>query len=95
MWNIFFHIFGECKILCAEILQFSKKGQQKKNFQKFLKNHYFLLAGRRNMIFTLFWEPKLDFAKKKKKKKKKKEKKKRKNENQKEKIWTVCETWSV
>ena len=43
------------------------------------------------MIFTLFWEPKLDFAKKKKKK----EKKKRKNENQKEKIWTVCETWSV
>ena len=53
MWNIFFHIFGECKILCAEILQFSKKGQQKKIFSKISKEPLFLTGWSQEYDFYL------------------------------------------
>ena len=58
--SIFFHILEESKIECA-IFQ---DGQQKTQFLKiYLKGADFLLGRRGNMIFTLFSEAKVDFAK--------------------------------
>ena len=65
MLSVFLHfcIFEELKIKCAELLHFWKKNPPKMVFKKKLNSSYFLLGGRRNMIFSLFWEARVEFLK--------------------------------
>ena len=55
--------FEECKIQNAELLQFSKKPAKKQKFLEFIRKVYFLLGGRKNMIFDQSLEVEEDFVK--------------------------------
>ena len=55
--------FEECKIQNAELLQFSKEMAKKQKFLEFVSKVYFLLGGRKNMIFNQSLELEEDFVK--------------------------------
>ena len=51
MWSSFFHIFEECIIQSADVLQsYEKKLAKKRNTKDFLKSRCLLLSDRGNII---------------------------------------------
>ena len=64
MWSSFFHIFEECIIQSADVLQsYKKKLAKKRNTKDFLKSRCLLLSDRGNIIYSLFWEAFGNFTK--------------------------------
>ena len=55
--------FEECKIQNAELLQFSKKPSKNQQLLEFIRKGYFLLGGRKNMIFDQSLEVEEHFVK--------------------------------
>ena len=62
-FEVFLYIFEKCKIQFA-ILQYYKIAAKKNHFSDFLKYCSILLGDRRNIIFSLFGEPLVNFVNK-------------------------------